>query len=243
MDYSAFSDIGKVRSSNQDSYLCGEFDDGTVWAVVCDGMGGVSGGKVASKMCVETVSNHILKGYRHGMSSSSVKNLLESAVSTSNIEIFDTAKDDSSLFGMGTTVVAALIFDGIAVIAHAGDSRAYLLNDGTISQITKDHSVVQYLIDIGKITPDEAKTHPDRNVITRAVGVDCEIRTDIDIADFEPGNLLLLCTDGLTGSLRDEEIYNISKESVDCETISKSLVYAANECGGRDNITVVCVKR
>lgn len=243
MDYSAFSDIGKVRSSNQDSYKYGEFEDGTVWVVVCDGMGGVSGGKVASEMCVDTVSKHILKGYRHGMSSSSAKNLLESAVSTSNIEIFDTAKEDSSLSGMGTTVIASLVFENFAVISHAGDSRAYILKDGEINQITKDHSVVQYLIDMGKISKEEAKTHPDRNVITRAVGVDSEIRTETDITDFEPGNMLLFCTDGLTGCVSDDEIFNISKECADCNSVSKSLVNTANEHGGKDNITVMCVKR
>ena len=230
------TDIGLVRETNQDAFSFGSFDDGNCWAVVCDGMGGVSGGQVASEICVEKVSEAIKRSYRKGITLSSAKNLLTTAINAANSAVFKEAQENIELKGMGTTVVAVLVLDSIAVVAHVGDSRAYLIND-EINQITKDHSFVQLLIDTGKITEEEAKVHPDRNVITRAVGIEHVVDVEIDIVDINDNDKLLICTDGLNGYVPDADILKIIKEYGDSST--EKLVETANNAGGRDNVTVV----
>ncbi len=240
MKIQSFTDTGKVREMNQDAFKTGTFREGGCFAVVCDGMGGVSGGQVASDICVNEVSAHIEKGYRKGMSMKSVKNLLVSAITASNIKVFEAANKNKDYLGMGTTVVAVVILNGFAAVAHIGDSRAYLISND-IKQITKDHSVVQYLIDMGRITPEQAKTHPDRNVITRAVGVTAEIDVDVDIVPINSGETILICTDGLYEYISDSEMFEIIKNSNEAEP-AKLLLDMANEAGGKDNITVVTVE-
>ena len=230
------TDIGLVRETNQDAFSFGSFDDGNCWAVVCDGMGGVSGGQVASEICVEKVSEAIKRSYRKGITLSSAKNLLTTAINAANSAVFKEAQENIELKGMGTTVVAVLVLGSIAVVAHVGDSRAYLIND-EINQITKDHSFVQLLIDTGKITEEEAKVHPDRNVITRAVGIEHVVDVEIDIVDINDNDKLLICTDGLNGYVPDADILKIIKEYGDSST--EKLVETANNAGGRDNVTVV----
>ena len=230
------TDIGLVRETNQDAFSFGSFDDGNCWAVVCDGMGGVSGGQVASEICVEKVSEAIKRSYRKGITVSSAKNLLTTAINAANSAVFKEAQENIELKGMGTTVVAVLVLGSIAVVAHVGDSRAYLIND-EINQITKDHSFVQLLIDTGKITEEEAKVHPDRNVITRAVGIEHVVDVEIDIIDINYNDKLLICTDGLNGYVPDADILKIIKEYGDSST--EKLVKTANDAGGRDNVTVV----
>ena len=230
------TDIGLVRETNQDAFSFGSFDDGNCWAVVCDGMGGVSGGQVASEICVEKVSEAIKRSYRKGITVSSAKNLLTTAINAANSAVFKEAQENIELKGMGTTVVAVLVLGSIAVVAHVGDSRAYLIND-EINQITKDHSFVQLLIDTGKITEEEAKVHPDRNVITRAVGIEHVVDVEIDIVDINDNDKLLICTDGLNGYVPNADILKIIKEYGDSST--EKLVETANNAGGRDNVTVV----
>ena len=230
------TDIGLVRETNQDAFSFGSFDDGNCWAVVCDGMGGVSGGQVASEICVEKVSEAIKRSYRKGITLSSAKNLLTTAINAANSAVFKEAQENIELKGMGTTVVAVLVLGSIAVVAHVGDSRAYLIND-EINAITKDHSFVQLLIDTGKITEEEAKVHPDRNVITRAVGIEHVVDVEIDIVDINDNDKLLICTDGLNGYVPDADILKIIKEYGDSST--EKLVETANNAGGRDNVTVV----
>lgn len=236
MIISAKTDIGAFRESNQDAFLTGTFNNGDAWAIVCDGMGGVSGGQIASKLCVETAASVIKRGYRNRMSVKSAKNLLESAVSAANAVVFDESQKDRELQGMGTTIVAVVVIGSIAVIAYAGDSRAYLIND-TITQITKDHSLVQLMIDTGKITEEEAKTHPDRNIITRAVGIMSFVDVDIEIVDISPEDKLLICTDGLSGALEDSVIRSIICD--DPVASAEKLIEKAIENGSRDNITAV----
>jgi protein phosphatase len=240
VEIKSFTDTGRVREMNQDAFKTGTFREGGCFAVVCDGMGGVSGGQVASDICVNEVSAHIEKGYRKGMSMKSVKNLLVSAITASNIKVFEAANKNKDYLGMGTTVVAVVILNGFAAVAHIGDSRAYLISND-IKQITKDHSVVQYLIDMGRITPEQAKTHPDRNVITRAVGVTAEIDVDVDIVPINSGETILICTDGLYEYISDSEMFEIIKNSNEAEP-AKLLLDMANEAGGKDNITVVTVE-
>ncbi len=230
--------IGLVRETNQDAYEVGQFESGVTWAVVCDGMGGVSGGQVASAMCVEKVSGALKRGYRDNMNVNSAKNLLISAISAANSAVFSEAQENYEFKGMGTTVVAVLVLGSVAVIAHVGDSRAYILNE-EIKPVTKDHSFVQLLIDMGKITEGEAKVHPDRNVITRAVGIEHVVDVEIDIVDIYDKDKLLICTDGLNGYVEDADILKTVNEYGDSS--AEKLVETANDAGGRDNVTVVII--
>ena len=235
----AISDIGLYRECNEDSCEYGCFGDTDGFVVVCDGMGGASGGKVASTICSSTVAEAIKKGYRARMTVKAARNLLESAITKANYQIHENAQSDPYLHGMGTTIVAAIIIKSIAVIAHVGDSRAYVLNEQGIKQLTKDHSLVQLMIDEGKITPEEAKTHPDRNIITRAVGVVNFVDVDFEIVDFNSGDKLLLCTDGLCGSVEEKELIEIVNDDINFST--EKLVERALENGSKDNITVALV--
>lgn len=240
MKIQAFTDTGKVRDMNQDAFKIGFFKEGGAFAVVCDGMGGVSGGQIASEICINEVSSHIEKGYRKSMSMKSVKNLLVSAITAANIKVYEASCENKEYSGMGTTVVAVVVLNGFAAIAHVGDSRAYFIND-EIKQVTRDHSVVQYLIDMGRITKEAAKTHPDRNVITRAVGVNPDVDVDVDIIPINEGETILICTDGLYEYISDSEMLRMIKNT-EIEEPAKELLKMANDAGGKDNITVVTVE-
>ena len=152
MKFACKTDIGKVRRSNQDCYAVGELPGGVAWGVVCDGMGGANGGNIASRTAVKTVSEKIASSWRQGMGANSICNMLKSVVAAANINVFDMQNSVETLAGMGTTIVLALIADGTAHIVHAGDSRAYHLQNGTLTQVTKDHSIVQSLVEQGKLT-------------------------------------------------------------------------------------------
>ncbi len=236
----AKTDIGKKRSSNQDSYAAGELPSGVAWAVVCDGMGGVAGGNVASSTAVKIISEQITSSYRVGMSPKSIKNMLVSAINAANISVYDISCANSELEGMGTTVVCAVVTDGVAYIAHAGDSRAYLFSQGGFSQLTKDHSVVQEMVETGRITPSEAKNHPRKNIITRALGVEPEIKVDYCDTDLSDNDILLICTDGLTNYVDEKDFTKIIENNSYYE-VADLLVNKANDNGGGDNITVVAI--
>lgn len=236
----AKTDIGLQRESNQDSYAAGELPGSVAWAVVCDGMGGAAGGNYASSTAVKVISERITSSYRAGMSASSIRNMLTSAIAAANISVYDMSKADPELTGMGTTVVVAIVVDNNVFIAHAGDSRAYILSNGSLNQLTKDHSIVQEMIDHGTLTPDEAKIDPRKNIITRALGVDYELRIDFDIADIGENDVLILCTDGLTNFVEPQEIYELTDDGKFYE-YAERLVDRANNNGGGDNITVVTV--
>ncbi|MDO4846767.1 MAG: Stp1/IreP family PP2C-type Ser/Thr phosphatase [Clostridiaceae bacterium] len=236
----AKTDIGMKRSSNQDSYAAGELPDGVAWAVVCDGMGGAAGGNVASSNAVKIISERITSAYRPKMSPNSIKNMLISAITAANISVFDMSRTNAELDGMGTTVVCSVVTNGVAHIAHAGDSRAYAISNNKVYQLTKDHSVVQELVERGQITENEAKNHPRKNIITRALGVDSELKIDYCEYDMNENDILVLCTDGFTNFVDDEQFLNIVENNSYYE-IADKLVTAANDNGGADNITVVAL--
>lgn len=236
----AKTDIGLKRSSNQDSYAAGELHGSVAWAVVCDGMGGAAGGNVASSTAVKFISERISSSYRPGMSSNSIRNMLTSAIEAANISVYDISESNDELNGMGTTVVTALVSDGIVCVANVGDSRAYILSNGELRQITRDHSFVQEMVDTGRLTPDEAKEDPRKNIITRALGVGKDLRIDFYEETLSEGDVLLLCTDGLTNYIEPEEIYELTGDSKFYE-YAERLVNRANINGGGDNITVVTV--
>ncbi len=234
----AKTDTGLVRTSNQDSYAAGELPGSVAWAVVCDGMGGAAGGNYASSMAVKIISERISASYRQGMSDISIKNMLTSAILAANISVYDKGQSDSELTGMGTTVVVAIISDESVYIAHVGDSRAYILSNGKLTQLTKDHSFVQEMVDNGKLTPDEAKDDPRKNYITRALGVNHDVRIDFCQEFLSGDEIVLLCTDGLTNYVSQNEIYELTKDGNYYE-YAERLVTRANNNGGGDNVTVV----
>ncbi len=233
------TDVGKARHSNQDSFFVGELENGAVFAIVCDGMGGAKAGNVASETAVKVISEYVLRSYRLGMDGYKIEKMLTNAIESANLDIYEMATSNPDLEGMGTTAVIALIENSVAVIAHVGDSRAYLVDDN-LSQLTKDHSIVQTLLESGKITPEAAKVHPRKNVITRALGVESTIVADSMQIGFLEGQTLLLCTDGLSSFAEAEDILKAFKEN-DSEKVPQELVNLANSGGGGDNITVVTV--
>lgn len=242
MQISGKTDVGLLRAENQDSFASGELSENLAWAVVCDGMGGHAGGSTASKMAVECISERIKSNLHEKMSVQSVKNMLESAVMFANAKIYDSASKNPSLRGMGTTVVAVVCIGNTAVVAWVGDSRCYHLTDSGITQITKDHSYVQQLVDSGSISPEEANEHPMKNIITRALGLDDDVQVDFTDVDFavSQGEKLILCTDGLTNLVSDEKIAECAENQY-CNEQTKKLVELANKNGGTDNITVVII--
>ena len=235
------SDIGKMRRSNEDAFRFGSFDDGVTWAVVCDGMGGAAGGQIASSIAADMVGKKIEKCYNKSMNEGSIENMLLSAITTANVTVYDRAIADEFLSGMGTTIVAAVIKNNVASIAHVGDSRAYLIHDGQLTQLTKDHSLVQQMLDNGQISADEFEHHPIKNIITRALGVAEQVEIEFDTAQLQKGDVLFLCTDGLSGSVSREEILDLFRQYA-FDQFTAKLIERANRAGGKDNITVVAVQ-
>ena len=242
MNIVSLTDIGLVRNSNQDSFKTSSISDNVAWTVVCDGMGGANGGNIASKLAVDVISESIKSNYREGLSSSEVKNILVSSAYQANSTVYEKSLQDKSLSGMGTTVVAAIAeYDKIHLIS-AGDSRAYLITDVGVTQITRDHSIVQDMLDHGEITAKEAKNHPRKNIITRALGANEFIDVDYFEVSFEYGDTLLICTDGFSNYMEDDKIFALAKHT-NFEFLARDAVTLAKGAGGSDNITVVAISR
>ncbi len=235
------TDIGLMRSSNQDYCKTGELSDGSVWAVVCDGMGGANGGSTASRIAAETIAEQLKELYNIEKYRDDMEKLIKTAIAIANQRVYDMSLKVYSLSGMGTTVVAAVVKEEVVHIVHAGDSRAYIYENGSLTQITKDHSMVQELVDIGQITPEEARNHPNKNIITRALGTRENLKTDYNGVKFDKDSVLLICTDGLSNYLTDEDIAEFINKSRGDELVSR-LVEQAKIMGGSDNITVAVIE-
>jgi PPM family protein phosphatase len=236
--YGGLSDIGRKRTENQDAFAV--VPEIQLYAV-SDGMGGGQPGALASQI-VTSVLPELLRKQATVLESASarkVRSMLRNAVTELSNEVHRKSMDQPGLKGMGTTVVAALIRHRSAHIVHMGDSRAYLFRKGKLKQLTEDHSVVALLVRNGEITPEEAKTHPARSHLSRFVGIQMEVLPDVGTVSLRKDDRLLLCTDGLTGMLPDKDITNILQEIPDPEAACHALVAAANEAGGKDNITVL----
>lgn len=236
----AKTDAGKVRKTNQDAYFTGKLNENVILAVVCDGMGGANAGNIASETATKLIADYVGKSYRNGMSDDDLEKLLKSAVVSANIEIYDMSLKNSEYFGMGTTTVAAVISESSAVICHVGDSRAYLVSDHLITQLTRDHSVVQTLVESGKLTPEEAKVHPRKNVITRALGAEEDVVPDCVTEQLSNGDTVMICTDGLSNFVEASKMLDIFRNN-DISRVAEALIMRANANGGGDNITVVTV--
>lgn len=224
----ALTDVGRVRTHNEDAVLASP-----PLFVVADGLGGHEAGEVASSIAVETLRDH---APRRADASA-----LARAVRAANQEVLRAAREGIGRTGMGTTMTAAIIEETRVVLAQVGDSRAYLLRDSTLTRLTQDHSMVADMIRGGQLTEAEARVHPHRSVITRALGTDPDMTSDTFEVDGEPGDRLLLCSDGLTGMLTDDRIAQILGGYRDPSTAGHALIDAANESGGQDNISVVIV--
>ena len=245
MEHFAITDVGRVRELNEDTYLVKKYGDASLFAVF-DGMGGAKAGETASAIARDEVEKYF-DGFFENFSRTepaAIQAALASAADRANFKIFSLASANKEYEGMGTTMVAALCISDKVYIANIGDSRAYLVDKDGAYQITRDHSFVQYLVDIGKITPEEARTNPKKNIITRAVGVDKEVSVDVSVLEKKQykNRTLLLCSDGLSNYIETSSLVALAKESGSCEELCQKLVDTANEAGGQDNITCVIAK-
>lgn len=231
----SITDIGKRRSANQDFVYASDQAVGNLsnLLIVADGMGGHNAGDLASRYTVESMVEYIEKAEEKRPIP-----LLSCAIHYANDLVLEKARSDKTLEGMGTTVVAATMKDDYLYIANVGDSRLYLI-DQEIEQITRDHSLVEEMIRVGELQRKDAKSHPDRNVITRAIGVRSPVRIDFFDVKMEKGDRILLCSDGLTNMVEDEEILHIVKKCASLKEAAQRLITEANKNGGKDNISVV----
>ncbi len=237
------TDKGLVRYVNEDRYAGEVFSPELAYGVVCDGMGGENAGGVASAIACEEIRRMLESSCRPGMDQRSVYMTLESAVATANAMVYDKAEQDpESMRGMGTTVCLAVVVGETAYIAHVGDSRAYLLRDGELERLTTDHTLARMLLDQGELTPEELLHHPDKgrltSSLTRAVGVGPRAEADYASCPLRPGDILLLCSDGLYNMLDPVTLRECLRQAVFRDD-ARCLVDAANSRGGKDNITAV----
>lgn len=244
MNIWGMTDIGLVRKENQDAYavqVCEE--SGYTVCVVCDGMGGPGGGKLASRLAVDAFLSSCCANLRREMNWEQAEEVAAFAVAAANTAVYERACGSEGLYGMGTTLVSAIVREGQALLNNVGDSRAYLIHEGNIARITRDHSLVERLVEQGNITAEEARSHPRRNLITRALGPDRSALSDSYQVSLSPGDWLLLCTDGLTGTVTDEELAREILRSGEENGCLDRLLELAKEQGAPDNVTAVLLRQ
>ena len=257
MFYSGKTDIGKVRSSNQDSFAIKSYPGGLLVAIVCDGMGGVQGGNVASETAVEhffkSLESKNIINLEDGekIPTNSLAAALGQAVTDANTAVYEKSLTDKEFSGMGTTLTACIVIGNRMFVANVGDSRLYIDANKKLTQITQDHSYVQFLIDVGDITPEEAKTHPYRNRITRAIGIQPEVECDIFTEELDKyqNPKILICSDGLCGQVEDAVMHKAinparrrsEDDTARLDRICKTLIDKALASGGPDNITAILI--
>jgi protein phosphatase len=233
------TDVGLKRNNNQDFVYASDQKVGALnclW-IVADGMGGHAAGDIASRLCVETMIDTMSNSKQEGP-----VRILAEAIRSANEAVCEKARSTPDLEGMGTTVVAATIDDGCLYIANVGDSRLYLIDDERIEQITHDHSLVEEMVRAGRIRADQARNHPKKNIITRAIGEEGVPEIDFFDVALNPGDILLLCSDGLSNMVEDDLIFRIVRREADLHSAGKRLIEAANKAGGTDNISVVLAR-
>lgn len=242
------TDVGRKRNHNEDSFL---LDDELQLYVVADGMGGHAGGGTASRIAVETIDMELRRARDSrdnpfvsspNLQDSLLPEALRTAVERACLAIFTTAQEDPRLSGMGTTVISLVVRDNQVFFAHVGDSRAYLIRGPLIQQVSEDHSLVNEQIKAGMITPEEAKHSRYKNIITRSVGFEEEVQVDVMGVVAEPGDVFLLCSDGLANMVEDRELHEAVQACATLAEVPKRLIDLANERGGDDNITVIVVQ-
>ena len=233
----SITDIGQKRKQNQDYVFTSEIPVGPLknLFIVADGMGGHNAGDYASKYAIATIVEEVEK------SKDSTVATLERAIQSANSHIRTKSRENEDMIGMGTTVVAATITEDMMCVANVGDSRLYVIND-EIKQITVDHSLVEEMVRMGGIGREQARVHQDKNIITRAIGAEDEIKVDFFSVKLKKGDFILMCSDGLTNMIEDEEIRMILLAQKDIAGKAEALVAAANQNGGKDNITVILIE-
>lgn len=240
MKFFGLTDIGKVRKENQDAWRSYLSADGSECAaVVCDGMGGAQAGSVASGIAADTFIQHVRACLEQTVRPAPDE-MVRDAASYANLRVYDKAFTSPECRGMGTTLVGALVLGTAAAVVNVGDSRAYHLDkSGKLSRVTRDHSLVEEMVDKGRLTPEEARSHPRRNIITRAMGIEPDVCCDVFLLKLAPGESLLLCTDGLTNQMHEAEIERVLRRDGEPEERCGELVKRTLERGAPDNVTAV----
>ena len=237
----AKTDIGKMRNMNQDCIYIPQKDDPINLFILADGMGGYNGGEIASKLAVETVKDYIKKHFSSiELDKESIMQFLKETVEHANEVVYKKSREDKELNEMGTTLEVCLIYNEKVFIAHVGDSRVYRIRKDFIRKLTTDHSYVEKLVKDGTITREESYTHPKKNMLIQAVGCEKTINPEILVKGFLKDDILLMCSDGLTNMVSENEIYRIIRANV--QKANEKLVLRANENGGIDNVSVIIVE-
>ena len=235
------TDTGCVRKQNQDAYQIEKLDRTSLLCVVCDGMGGAKSGNIASTLAVDVFVQEVRQSWKPRLDQEKIDQILRSAVKLANFTVYDQSQQFPEFDGMGTTLVAVLVHGKKATVINVGDSRAYGIDRGGIRQITKDHSLVQLMVDRGELTAERAKTYPGKNFITRAIGTEPTIMSDIFHLDVAKGDFFLLCSDGLSNVMDDQEILFEVVHGVNKAHCCKRLLNIAKNRGAPDNVTSVLV--
>ena len=236
----AKTDIGKAREKNQDYYYIPSSQDDLQLFILADGMGGYNGGEVASKLATESLKKYTQNNFESiEKSKEKILELIGNAMEYANMVVYEKSKEEKELEGMGTTLEVCLIYNNKVYLGHVGDSRIYRIRKEVIRKLTKDHSYVQQLVEDGKITREEATNHPKKNMLTKALGCTPYVEPDIRARNVEKGDIIIMCSDGLTNMVTEQEIFEAVKENA--EKAPEVLVQKANNAGGYDNITVVTI--
>ena len=241
MQYWSLTDPGCVRSQNQDACRIEVLDKSTVLFVVCDGMGGAKSGNIASQLAADVFAQEIKDSWKSNMDTKAMEAMLKNAVKLANFTVYDQGQQFEEFSGMGTTLVAALIYGKNAILVNVGDSRVYHIDGDGISQLTVDHSLVQMMVDRGELTQEQAKHYPGKNLITRAIGTETSVMCDVFHKKLNRGDCLLLCTDGLSNMIDDQEILFEVAHGVDKSKCCSRLLDIAKKRGAPDNVTSVLV--
>ena len=242
LEFSALTDVGRVRANNEDAVVLVPAH-GLV--VLADGMGGYNAGEVASALAVELISGELARWLEQAASVAGMRDVrraMEICVDNANRAIFEAANTDEACAGMGTTLVMAVAHGDILLVGHVGDSRAYLWRAGELLQLTRDHSLLQEQVDIGLITPEEAAVSANRNLVTRALGVEDAVLLDVREVRMEPGDVYLLCSDGLNDMVDDSGIAAVLARPDPLGTLARQLIDMANAAGGRDNVSAALIR-
>jgi len=235
------TDPGMIRAQNQDDYAIVKLGRDQLLAIVCDGMGGARSGNIASKMAVDVFSDEIRRTIRSNMKQDRIDKMLTDALELANKAVFEQSQLSDEYKGMGTTLVAALFQKDTVSVINVGDSRAYLFNNGGVSRITTDHSLVELMVQRGELTREAAKSHPGKNLITRAVGTESSVECDIFHHRLIKGDSVLLCSDGLSNLLSDQEILFEVVHGVHRNDCCQRLMKIANYRGSPDNVTIALI--
>ena len=235
------TDPGCIRPQNQDTYQIEQLDSNSLIAVVCDGMGGAKSGNIASSLAADVFVQEVHRSWKGGMDQKRIDQMLWNAVKLANFTVYDQAQQFEEFNGMGTTLVAALIHGRKVTIAHVGDSRAYGINSDGIRQLTKDHSLVQLMLERGELTPDQVRNYPGKNLITRAIGTESTVDCDLTHWEMVRGDSLLLCSDGLSNLMDEQEILFEVGHGVNKQYCCQRLLDIAKKRGAPDNVTSVLV--